>query len=90
MYIQVPGMNNKLKCCLVDCVAQICVLTQRLIDKEAVFRKDLQEEKQLQHIEGSNNSKQYQIILQTNEGSNLLVEANVVKDIVSKSPTAQS
>ena len=46
----------------------------------------LQEEQQLQGIGGSNNSKQYQIILQMNEGPVLQVEANVVTDIVSKHP----
>ena len=53
---------------------------------ELVYCKDLQEEQQLQWISGSNNYKQYQIILQTKEGPDLLVESNVSTDIVSKSP----
>ena len=56
----------------VEFCAEFCVvLTQNLIEREAVFCKDLQEKQQLQGIGGCNISKQ--IILQMNEGK-LLVQ----------------
>ena len=70
------------------CEDLICFVGVRknLIDREAIFCKDLQDQQKLQGIRGSNNSRQYEIILQTNEGPDLLEEANVVQDIISKSP----
>ena len=60
------------------------MLTQLLINREVFFYKDFQEEKQLQGIKGSNNSKVYQIILQINECTDPLVKTNFVKDFVNE------
>ena len=58
----------------------------RLREKKAIYSKDLQKVQQLAGIGGNNKSRQYKITLEINEGPTLLVSANLLDHMISKSP----